>query len=182
MNTSDNIPRPFSVLSQALAYLIGGTFLFAAEINGAAIFAAQIMGLVFIATGFFLGIASFINPLLKFANRIDGMLFMGLFITSIGSLIVTIVTGEYKWFIFIIGAFLLLVLVSFLFHIIKNTQVAVSRLRSRRAAINILRVISFVLGVFALCLVIFSVNDMGNPVLYLSFSIVCLSASAVLNI
>ena len=102
MEANQNVPRPFTLLMQAIAYLLGGMFLFDASIRlwvGAGAVIGEIFGGVFMAFGFFLVISSFFEGLTGWANRMNFQLFLGLFIVTLGDLfVVALESTQYKAF------------------------------------------------------------------------------------
>jgi hypothetical protein len=95
MQTNQNVPRPLSLLlSEAIAYLMGGTFLLFTVSTGlvrSAALTAQIFGYIFIGVAFFLVISvisSFFksDKLVAVANMIDRELFLALFLVAAVSL------------------------------------------------------------------------------------------------
>ena len=180
--TNQNRPRPFDILSQAIAYLLGGIFLYTADLTGTPALTTHILGGIFMAFAFFLGIASFFNGLkglIAWVRSIDMALFLGLFLATLVRLIITAAKGpeELLW---VVIAFLFLTLGAFLFHIFRLTINVAAKLGNRVAAAKILKVLSFLLSFFALLIVIMPSNIYGGPIFYLALSVVCLSISLLL--
>jgi hypothetical protein len=187
MQTNQNVPRPFYTLSQAIAYLLGGIFLF----NNSSIYLAgtpgaligQIFGGLFMGFAFFLAISSFIDKLVEWANRINKCLFLALFFTAMASLYVTVAkaTENLTLSVVLALAFSVVVIVAMLFRTREGLRTELRKLGPRVVLTRSLGVISFVLGVFALAMVIMQVNIMGGPILHLAISLVCLGAAFLLQ-
>jgi len=125
MQTNQNVPNPFPLLVLAIAYLLGGMFLFDASIGltaGVGTLIEEIFGVLVIATGFFLVISSFFKKLAALANRINFYLLLGLFIVAAADfLIVAVESSEYKVFNIVLAfAFWLLVLAALVFQLFRN--------------------------------------------------------------
>jgi len=125
MEANQNVPRPFTLLMQAIAYLLGGMFLFDASIRlwvGAGAVIGEIFGGVFMAFGFFLVISSFFEGLTGWANRMNFQLFLGLFIVTLGDLfVVALESTQYKAFHLVLAlAFSLIVIAAMLFQLIRR--------------------------------------------------------------
>jgi hypothetical protein len=125
MQTNQNVPNPFPLLVLAIAYLLGGMFLFDASIGltaGVGTLIEEIFGVLVIATGFFLVISSFFKKLAALANRINFYLLLGLFIVAAADfLIVAVESSEYKVFNIVLAfTFWLLVLAALVFQLFRN--------------------------------------------------------------
>ena len=187
MQTNQNVPSPFYTLSQAIAYLLGGIFLF----NNSSIYLTgtpgaligRIFGGIFMGFAFFLAISSFVDKLVTCANRINKWLFLALFIVAMGSLYVTVVkaTENLTLSVVLALAFSVIVVAAMLFRRGESLRTELELLGPRVVLARSLRVISFVLSVFALAMVIMQVNIMGGPILHLAISLVCLSAASLLQ-
>ena len=185
MQTNQNVPRPFSVLAQAIAYSLGGIFLLDASstyLTGTPALIGQIFGFAFIGFAFFLAISSFVDKLVAWANRIDIWLFLALFFVAISSLIKTAVEStEYRTFYIVLAAvFLSIVLAAMLFRLFRMGASLRTELGSRVASVRLLRGLGVALSMFALAMVIMQVNAMGGPILYLAISLVCLGVASLL--
>ena len=186
MQTNQNVPSPFAILSQAIAYLLGGIFLF----NNSSIYLAgtpgaligQIFGGIFMGVAFFLVISSFLDNLVALANRINIWLFFALFIVALANLIVIAVEStEYRTFYIVLAAsFSLITLAALLFHLRRTGASLVAELGPRVVLTRSLRGVSVALSMFALAMVIGQVNIMGGPILYLAISLVCLGVASLL--
>ncbi len=125
MQTNQNVPNPFPLLVLAIAYLLGGMFLFDVSIGlsaGVGALIGEILGALVIATGFFLVISSFFKKLTALVNRINFYLLLGLFIIAAADfLIVAVESIEYKVFLIVLAfAFWLLVLAALLFQLFRG--------------------------------------------------------------
>jgi len=186
MQTNQNVPRPFYTLSQAIAYLLGGIFLF----NNSSIYLAgtpgaligRIFGGIFMGFAFFLAISSFFDNLVAWANRINRWLFLALFIVAMASLYITVVksTENLTLSVVLALAFSVIVLAAMLFRTGESLRTELGTLGPRVVLARSLRVISVVLSMFAFAMVIGQVNIMGGPILHLAISLVCLSVASVL--
>jgi hypothetical protein len=187
MQTNQNVPRPFYTLSQAIAYLLGGIFLF----NNSRIYLAgtpgaligQIFGGIFMGFAFFLAISSFRDNLVGWANRINRWLFLALFVVAMASLYVTVVKSTENLTLSVVSAlvFSAIVIAAMLFRTGESLRTELGTLGPMVVLVRSLRVISFVLSVFALAMVLMQVNIMGGPILHLAISLVCLSAASLLQ-
>ena len=125
MQTNQNVPDPFPLLVLAIAYLLGGMFLFNASVGLTATVGTlmeQIFGVLVMAAGFFLVISSFFKKLTALANRINFYLLLGLFIVAAADfVIVALEPSQYKIFTIVLAfAFWLLVLAALLFQLIRR--------------------------------------------------------------
>lgn len=178
MQTNQNRPQPFDTLLRAIAYLLGGIFLYTAKVTGTPVLGAQVFGAVFIAFSFFLVITSFFNKLRAWARTVDLYLFFGLFIATVARLIIAGV--ESLELLYVVVAFLVLTLGTLLFYVFRSTRELASNLGNRGAAIRTLRVLSLIFAFFAFFMVIMQQNLYGGPTLYLALSVVFLSISLLL--
>jgi hypothetical protein len=127
MEANQDVPRPFTLLMQAIAYVLGGMFLFDAGIRflvGAGARTVEVFGVVFIAFGFFLVISSFFNRLTSWANTINFELFLGLFIVTLADLfVVAVESTQYLGFHLIVAvAFSVIVIAAMLFEFIRRRR------------------------------------------------------------
>lgn len=183
MQTDQKVGRPFLLLSQAIAYLLGGIFLSTANATDVVGLVAQIFGGIFIFFAFFLVVTSFVSNLTDWATRMDIWFFLALFFVSMASLIKTALESVECRFFYIVLAiiFLLLVLAALLFQLYK-TAISLRKLFGNRVAVvRMLKGLSVVLSLFALAMVIMQVSIMGGPILYLSLGVVCLSVATLLS-
>ena len=125
MQSNQNVPDPFPLLVLAIAYLLGGMFLFSASIGLTATVGTlmeEIFGVLVMAAGFFLVISSFFKKLTALANRINFYLLLGLFIVAAADfVIVAVESSEYKVFHVVLAfVFWLVVLASLLFQLFKG--------------------------------------------------------------
>ena len=125
MQTNQNVPNPFPLLVLAIAYLLGGMFLFNASAGftaGVGTLIEKIFGIIYMASGFFLVISSFFKKLTALANRINFYLLLGLFIVAAADfLIVAMESIEYKVFNIVLAfAFWLLVLAALVFQLFRR--------------------------------------------------------------
>jgi hypothetical protein len=131
MQTNQNVPRPFTVLMQALAYEVGGIFLFDAGVRflvGAAARIMEIIGVLFMVVGFFLVISLLVERrLAALANTINFQLYLGLFFVTIADLITVAVSAKYRAPLAVVAlVFLLIVAAAMLL------QLLIKRWRSLR--------------------------------------------------
>ena len=186
MQTNQNVPRPFSILSQAIAYLLGGMFLFNTSsiyLAGRPALIGQIFGGIFMGVAFFLVISSFFDNLVALANRINRWLFLALFIVAMASLFTMAVKStEYLTFYIVLAvAFALIVIAAMLFQLRRTGTSLITELGARVVSARLLRVLSVVLSLFALAMVIAQVNIIGGPILYLAIGLVCLGVASLLQ-
>ena len=186
MQTNQSVPRPFSVLAQAIAYLLGGVFLLdttSAYLAGTAALVGQVFGFAFVGFAFFLAISSFVDKLVAWANRIDMWLFLALFFAAMASLIVTAIesTDCRTFYVVLAAAFLSIVLAAMLFRLFKIGASLKAKLGSKAASVSLLIGLSLALSMFALAMVIVQVEIMGGPILYLAMGLVCLGLASLLQ-
>lgn len=186
MQTNRNGGHPFFILSQAIAYLLGGMFLCTtsatADMTGTATLIARAFGGLFIAFAFFLVIASFFNRLVAWATRVNMWLFLGLFFVTMTRLIKTALdTTEFRLlYILLAIVFLFLILGALLFQVLRLGTNLGTQLGSRVAAARMLRMMSVTLSLFALAMMITQIDLIGGPILYLTLGLVCLSVASLL--
>jgi len=184
METNQDVPRPFYILSQAITYLIGGMFLLSVSgsLEGRVAVIAEVFGFILIGGAILFLVSSFFPRLVRWASTVDKQLFLGLFFVNMANLAIIAVTStKYRAFsVVLVVAFLLSVVVAELFWLVGPGVSLGTRIRSRVAWGGLLRRVSVVLSLFALVMVIAEVNIMGGPILYLAVSLVCLSVASLL--
>lgn len=178
MQTNQSRLQPFDTLFRAMAYLLGGIFLYTAKVTGTPVLGAQVLGVIFIVFAFFLVIASFFNRFRAWSRTVNSYLFLGLFIATVARVIIAGV--ESPKLLYVVFAFLVLTLGVSLFHSFRSTRELASNLGNRGAAIRMLRIASFMFGLFAFIMVIMQQNLYGGPVLYLALSVIFLNISLLL--
>jgi hypothetical protein len=103
MQANQNGPRSFYRLMTAIAYLMGGTFLLFTVSTGlvrSAALTAQIFGYIFVGVAFFLAISDISSFFGKFgklvavADKIDGVLFLALFLVAAVNLFKMVVDSK----------------------------------------------------------------------------------------
>lgn len=184
MQTNQNGAIPLYILSQAIAYLLGGIFLFttSTSLAGMTALMGQIFGGIFMGFAFFLVISSFFDSLVVWANRINLWLFLALFFVAIARLIKMAVNStEYQIFYIVLAViFLLLVLAALLFQSFRTGANLRTQVGTRVTSVRLLRGLSVALSMFALAMVIMQVNIIGGPILYMALGLVCLSVASLL--
>lgn len=178
MQTNQSRPQPFGTLLQAMAYLLGGIFLYTAKVTGTPVLGAQVLGVIFIVCAFFFIIASLFHRLRALSHKVDSYLLLGLFTATVAR--VAIVGVESRELLYVVSAFLVLMLGVSLFHIFRSTRELASKLGNRGVAIRTLRVLSFIFGLFGFVMVIMQQNLYGGPVLYLALAVILLNISLLL--
>ena len=179
MQMNQTRPQPFDILLQAIAYIIGGIFLYTAKVDENPILGAQVIGGVFIVFAYFLVTASLFNKLITWARKVDMYLLLGLFIAMVTRLAIAGVEAPELYYVIV--PFLIYVVGSLLFHIVKQTKELAKNLRGKNAAIRILRVLAFVFSLFAFFMVLMKISLHGGPVLWLALSVVFISISLLLR-
>lgn len=179
MQTNESRPQPFDTLLKAIAYLMGGIFLYTAKVTGTPVLGAQVLGVIFIVFAFFLVIASFFNRFRASSRRVDSYLLLGLFSATVARVIIAGV--ESRELFYVVFAFLVLMLGVFLFHIFRSTRELASNVGNRCAAIRTLRILSLILALFGFMMVIMQQNLYGGPVLYLALALILLNISLLLK-
>lgn len=183
MQTNQNGTVIFHILSQAIAYLIGGIFLWASSssITGGIALVSKVFGGVFIGLAFILVISSFLDRLIPWAKRMNKWLFFALFVVAMARLTIMAVESEELRAVWIVIAvlFLLLILISLVLNMIRIRIDLGASLGTGRASVRILRLISVVLSIFALSMVVLQVNILGGPIIYLAISVFCLSIASL---
>ena len=182
MQTNQNGGHPFLILSQAIAYLLGGIFLCTATVAGVPSLVAQIFGGIFIVFAFLLVVASFSSKLIAWTTKINLWLFLALFFVSMASLIkIALELTECRIsYIVLAVVFLLLVLAALLFQLFRMGTNLRIQLGTMGAAARMLRGLCVALSLFALAMVIMQVDSIGGPILYLALGLVCLSIASLL--
>lgn len=174
----------FNTLSQAIAYLLAGIFLFTTsstvDMTKGNSLTLEIFGGIFMVFAFFLVIASCVDRLTGWANQVQMSLFLGLFAASMACLIVTAVGTHESLYIVLTFVFFLSIGGALLFQLFRQGTNLRTQLGSRVAVATLLRRIAFVLSLFALVMVISQIDLIGGPILYLSLGLVCLSISLLL--
>ena len=134
------------------------------------------------AFAFIVVIASFFhnrpNRFAAWVNAIDRLLYFGLSVAGLGS--VAIAGVKPPQLLYVVAAFFVLTLGTFLFHLFRTTTQLALNLGNRGAAIRVLRVLAFIFGFFAFMMVIMQRNLFGGPVLYSALAVVLLSIASLL--
>ena len=112
-----NRNQAFNTLFQAIAYLLAGIFLFTAS---PVVCTLQIFGVIFMVFAFFLVVASCVDRLTAWANRVHMGLFGGLFAASAARLIITAVGTRELLYIVLTLVFLLSIVGALLFQILNR--------------------------------------------------------------
>lgn len=172
-----NRNQAFTILSQAIAYLLAGIFLFT---TSPVVCTLQIFGVIFMVFAFFLVIASCVDRLAAWTNRVHMGLFGGLFAASAAYLIITAVDTREPLYIVLTFVFLLSIVGALLFQLFRQGTNLGMHLGSRVAAATMLRRISVVLGLFALVMVVCQIDLIGGPILYLTLALVFLGVASLL--
>lgn len=187
MQTNENVPRVYRILSQAIAYLIGGMFLLTVSATSPSLAGrvgviGQIFGYLFIGIGILLGISAFSSRLAAWANRLDEEFLFSLLLVDIVDLTFVVVgsTKYQTFFVVLLLAFLFVLIVAPLFWLFRSRVGLGTRIRSRVVWAGLLRRLSVALSLFALVMVIAQVSIMGGPILYLAISLVCLGIASLL--
>ena len=170
---------PFDVVSRAIAYLLGGIFIYGANATGPTAWVGHIFGVVFICFAFFVLISSFFNRLGAWTDAIHGWFMGALFIGTVARLIVTAVGSKSVVQIVLAFAFLLLVTGVLFFQSLRHWAGFARTFGNRVALTRILRALSVVFGLFALAMVTEKVDALGGPVLYLALGLVCLGIASL---
>jgi hypothetical protein len=172
--------QQFELLTRALAYLLGGVFLCTAVATGVCTLIAHIFGVIFVFFAFFLVIVSILDRFIAWANSIHTYLFLALFVTTVGRLMIIAIGSGNPLYIALAIVFSLLLVVALVFEIVRQWTNLRTRFDCRIATAIILRSISIVLSLWALFIVICGVNIIGGPIFYLALGLVCLSISSLL--
>jgi hypothetical protein len=178
MQTNQSRPQPFDTLLKAIAYLLGGIFLYTTKITGTPVLGARVVGVIFIVFAFFLVIASLFNRFKDLSHKVDLYLLLGLFGTTLAR--VAIAGVESRELLYVIIAFLVFILVVLLLYAFRSTRELASNLGKRDAAIRTLRILSLISSVFGFMMVIMQQNLYGGPVLYLALAVIFLNISLLL--
>lgn len=108
--------RASELLSQAVAYLLGGIFLCTLVPS---VLVLTVFGWVFVAFAFFLLIASCVDRLTAWANRVHMWLYGSLFAVGVASVIIAAVGTLESLYIVLACVFLLCLIGALLFLIIR---------------------------------------------------------------
>ncbi|MBN2463644.1 MAG: hypothetical protein JXB43_08635 [Dehalococcoidia bacterium] len=171
---------PFESLTRAVAYLLGGIFLCTAGVTGELALAAYIIGGIFIGFAFFLVIVSLLNRFVARADSIHTYLFFALFVATVGRLLVVAISSGKILYIVLSVAFIVLLTLALIFEIRRVWYNLRKRFNGRIATIQLLRSASVTLSLLALIMVISRADFIGDPILHLALSLVCLSISTLL--
>lgn len=175
-----NRAGPFDVVSRAIAYLLGGIFIYGANATGPMAWVGHIFGVVFICFAFFVLISSFFNRLGAWAETVHSWFTGGLFIGTVARLIITAVGAKSAVQIVLAFVFLLLVIGVLFFQSFRHWAGLRRTFGNRVASARMLRGLSVAFGLFALAMVTEKVDALGGPVLYLALGLVCLGIASLL--
>ncbi len=188
METSPNGGRPFTELSRAVAYLLGGMLLVTTTsgLDGMVRLIGQVFGVIFIGSAFFMAIASLFATapaVVRWANKINQWLFLALFFTALASLILTAVESPAHRGIYVaLAATFFLIILAVLLRRLHTTAVELrSTVGPRLTSIRLLALLAVVLSLFALAMVIAHVSIMGGPLLHVTIAVCCLSIAFALD-
>lgn len=175
--------RIYKTVSQAIAYLVAGIFLLTTSGTSVPSVGIQIFGVIFLVVAFLLVISPFCNFLLTLVNRLDNILFGGLFAVTLALLVKTWVdTAGFSLLFKLVLAFFIVMLAAFIYSWFKEARLLSKEIGGKAISIRVLRAISITLSIFAGALLLFGVTDLGNPVLYLAGGLLTLSiASFIVN-
>ncbi len=192
MEENQNNATVFSRLSQAMAYLTGGIFLwvYSSSVSEEGILIGKIFGAVFILLAFLLLISSILGQfrclarLKSWANGLDKIFLFTLFIVALASLIIGVLEAEELRTLWIVIAvvFVLLILASLFIYVIMVGRDLRNQLGTRRSSARMLIILAFVLSTFALANIILKADFLGGPLILLAISVVCLSIASIARI
>lgn len=167
------------ILAQAIGYLLAGLFIWTVKDVGINEIVMQAISGVFIVFAFFLILASSIDILTTWANRISVMLIGGLFMASVARLILFAVNNAQDRVVLIAAViFVLLIPVALIYNWFRQMRVVAQRVAPRELPVRIFITIAVTLSMFAGILLLLNVSAMGNPIWYMAGGLLSLSISA----
>lgn len=188
METTQGDGRPFTELSRAVAYLLGGMLLVTTTsgLDGMVRLMGQLFGVIFIVSAFFMAISSLFatsHAVVRWANKINQWLFLALFFTALANLILTAVESPAHRGIYVaLAATFFLIILAVLLRRVHTTGVELrSTVGPKLASIRLLTLLAVVLSLFAFAMVIAHVSIMGGPLLYVTIALSCLSVAFALD-
>lgn len=186
MATNQNRLEPSETINYAITYLLAGMLVYDTNLSGHLALVGKIMGGIFMGFAFLVMIASlfsylpnrFTGRFTAWVDRIGRLLYLGLSIVSLGAVLIAGV--KRPELVYVIAFFFVLTITTMSLGMYKLTTQLASDLGKRGAAIRILRVLSFIFGLFAFTMIIMQQSIYGGPVLYSALAVVLLSLSFLL--
>ncbi len=172
----------YHVFLQAGAYLFAGIFFITIRDVNLPKSGLQIIGYIFLALAFLLVLSPLHSALEMLARKFDKVFLGGLFFATLALLVKTWVdtAGNSNLFIVVL-IFILLLIAVFFYDAFRQMRAIKQQVATMVFSILVLKTISVTISMFALVIILFRTDIMGNPLIWLAVGLLSLSVASLLE-